>query len=323
MQIAINSLFFLLGLLLLVLSSDWLIQSSVKLSLIFRLTPLFIGLVVIAFGTSAPEAGVGITAVILKQGNIALGNIVGSNIANICLILGLCAIVLPLGLNKDIFKREMPLMLAASVLLYLVSIDGIISRAEGLIFLLLFALFLFTSFRGAKKYFNSSEVDNFRFQKLFKTINSPFLISCIVIFSLAVLVYGANLMVSSGAKIAAALGVRPWIIGITIIAVGTSLPELVATLSASLKKVPSISIGNVVGSNIFNILFVLGVVAFIQPLVLDAGVLKFEMPMLLGFSFLLFTLMRLKYKIGRLDGLLLFLGYIAFIFFLLRRQICS
>ena len=319
MDILLSSLLLVVGLIVLVISSDWLIQSSVKLSFLYKLTPLFIGLVVIAFGTSAPEAGVGIVAAIKNHKQIALGNILGSNIANIGLILGLCALVFPLKVrNKDIFKREMPIMIFSVFLLYILSLDLVISRLDGTIFIICFLIFCFISYRGAQKYFDSAEIEGFRFRKLLANVNSRFLTFGCILLSLAGVIFGANLMVKGGVSLAEILGISPWIIGIFVFAVGTSLPELVASLTASVRKVPSISVGNIVGSNIFNILFVLGIVSLIRPISLDSSILKFEFPVLIGFSFLLFTVMKTQYKITRWEGLVMFLGYITFIFFVIK-----
>ena len=320
MEIVSSGLLLVVGLAILVLSADWLIQASVKLSVLFKLTPLFIGLVVVAFGTSAPEAGVGIVAAIKNAKQIALGNIVGSNISNVGLILGLCALVFPLKVNKNIFKRELPIMIFSVLLLYVLCFLGQgISRLDGAILIICFLLFCFISYRGAKEFFDFDEVDDFKFRKIFQRTNSRLFIFALALLSLIGIVIGADLMVRGGVKLAGIFGISPWIIGITIFAIGTSLPELVASLTASFRKVPSISVGNIVGSNIFNILFVLGIVALIRPIEIEPSVLRFEFPILFIFSISLFIVMRTKYQITRKEGLVLFLGYLTFLFFLLRR----
>jgi cation:H+ antiporter len=323
MEILINGLVLGVGLVILVLSADWLIQTSVKLSILFKLTPLFIGLVVVAFGTSAPEAGVGIVAAIKNAKQIALGNVVGSNIANVGLILGLCALVFPLQVkNKYIFKRELPIMLFSVVLLYVLSFLGqSISRLDGLILIACFFIFCIVSYRGAKDFFDSEEVQDFKFRKIIQKVNSRFTIFTLAFLSLVGIVIGADLMVRGGVKLAQIFGISPWLIGITVFAVGTSLPELVASLTASFKKVPSISVGNIVGSNIFNILFVLGVVALIRPIPIEPSVLRFEFPVLLFFSIILFTVMKTEYKISRWEGLVMFLGYLVFLAVLIAKRI--
>lgn len=319
MTIFSNSSLFLLGLIVLIASSDWLIQSSVKLSYIFRLTPLFIGLIVVAFGTSAPEAGVGIMAAVMDQKDIALGNIIGSNISNIGLILGLCAMVVPLKVNKSIFKRELPIMLSAVLLFYLLSLDKVIGRLDGVIFIIFFIVFVIVSYKGSKDSFDQDELDNFKFRKIFRKANSKPIIFALAFVSLIGVMLGAYLMVRSGARLAAIFGISPWIIGITVFAIGTSLPELVASLSASLRKVPSISVGNIVGSNIFNILFVLGIVALIRPIRLSSSLLGFEFLALLFFSVIICIFMRTGYKISRKEGLVLFLAYLIFLFYIFSR----
>ncbi len=318
MEIVSNSAVFLLGLGLLVVSADWLIQSSVKLSLLYRLTPLFIGMVVIAFGTSAPEAGVGIMAAVRNQKGIALGNVIGSNIANIALILGLCAILKPLKVNRSIFRREIPFFLFATALFYGVSLDKIISRGDGLIFILCFMAFLILSYKGARKSFKAEEVSQFKFKKFFQQEKPRSAVFLLMVISLLGVILGADFMVKGGSSLARIFGISPWIIGITIFAIGTSLPELVASLTASFKQVHSISVGNIVGSNIFNILLVLGIVSLIRPINLDPSILTFEMPALILFSVALFVVMRTKYRITRGEGLALFLGYLVFLVFLLK-----
>jgi len=321
MGIAFSVLLFIVGLIILIVSSNWLIQSSIKLSLLFRLTPIFIGAVLIAIGTSAPEAGVGIMAAIRDQKSLALGNILGSNIANIGLVLGLCAIFRPLKIDKNIFKREVPFLLLSIILFCSLSLDLLISRLDGIIFILVFIAFCFVSYFGAKKVSDTSEIKNFKVNKFLDRFNSHPPVFLIILFSLIGVVYGADIMVRGGVGLAKVFGLSPWIIGITIFAIGTSLPELATSLTASIKRVPSISVGNVVGSNICNILFVLGLVAIIRPINLNPLMLNFEIPALIGFTLLLFTFMRTGYRISRSKGLIMFLGYLIFIVTLIIKRI--
>ncbi|MCD6093821.1 MAG: calcium/sodium antiporter [Candidatus Omnitrophica bacterium] len=322
MDIILNTSLFLAGLVVLIFGSSSLIQSSVKLSHIFKLTPLFIGLVIVGFGTSAPEAGTSIVAAVRGYKEIALGNIIGSCIANIGLVLGFCALFSPLTVNKNIFKRELPIMLLAVGFVYLLALDLVLSRIDGFILLSFFATFLFLAYKGAKthslEFSELKSLANFKFKKIFKRINSKFAVGISSILSLGLVVLGANLMVRSGVALAKIFGVSPWIIAITVFAIGTSLPELATSLAASLKKIPSISVGNIVGSNIFNILFILGIVPLIGPINITSSALRFEFPILFLFSASLFAVMR-RDKITRKEGLMLFLGYLAFIFFLVKK----
>jgi len=315
----INILLLFLGSAILIFSSDWLIQGSVKLSILFKLTPLFIGLVVVAFGTSTPEAGVGIMAAIRDYKSIALGTVVGSNIANIGLILGSCALYKPFVVDKSVFKREMPIMLSSAALLYLLSLDLWLSRLDGVIFILFFIFFCRVSYKGAKKSTISKEIAEFKLKKLLKRTKSPYLVLLLALFSLFGIVIGADMMVRSGSALARIFGISPWMISVTIFAVGTSLPELSASLTAVFKKVPSISFGNIIGSNIFNILLILGIVALIRPINISEAILKFELPALIIFSLSLLIAAKTDYRISRKEGIALFLGYFIFIFLLFKR----
>ena len=183
-----------------------------------------------------------------------------------------------------------------------------------------FIIFFFISYKGAKRYPSSSkdETDNFTFRKPFKKDNPKIIVLVFTLVFLLGIILGADLMVRGGVSLAKIFGVSSWVISITVFAVGTSLPELVASLTAIKKKVPSISVGNVVGSNIFNIFFVLGIIAMMRPIGLQPAILRFEFPVLLVFSLILFVVMKTNYRIARWEGFTMFLGYIGFLFFLLR-----
>jgi cation:H+ antiporter len=276
-------------------------------------------MVLVAFGTSCPEAGVGIIAAFKKQTPLAFGNVVGSNIANIGLIIGICALVRPLKVDKSIFKLEVPLMLAALLLLCLLTFDLYLSRFDGLLLILSFAAFLFFSYRSSRRSFSREEIADFKFNKTVARLGSRPKVLAVAVISLVGIVVGAQFMVDRGVKLAELFGVSPWIIGITVFAIGTSLPELVASLVAAFRKIPSLSVGNIVGSNIFNVLFVLGLVSLIRPIAIESKVMLYELPLLLIFSFVFFTVLRTRYKISRWEGLALLSGYLAFIIFLLKR----
>lgn len=311
-----------IGLGLLMYGSNLLIQSCVKLSFLFKLTPLFIGVIVLAFGTSAPELAVGIIAAVRNEQLIALGDVIGSNIANIGLVLGLSSLAIPLDVhNRGIFKKELPMMLLSVAMLYLLSLDSILSRIDGAIFIALFILFSIISYRGASADPNSlEELKDFRLSRIFRTIESRWITGLITLVSLLVVLGGAQLMVRAGVRIAEHFGIAPWLIAITVFAVGTSLPELAASVTAAYKKIPSISIGNVIGSNVFNIFLVLGVVSIIQPIVIERSMLGFEFPVLAVFSVFVFVALRSSYRLSRNEGLLMVAGYVLFLAFLIARS---
>ena len=308
-----------MGLILLVFATDWLIQGCVRFSRLLKLSPLFVGIVLVAFGTSVPELGVGVIAAAKGQSIIGLGNVLGSNIANIGLIIGLCALLWPVDVvNRNIFKREMLLMLISVPFLFVLTLDLVISRFDALLLLLLFGVFCTVSYKGAREGYDEKELEGFELKRLLKNANSK-ISSLVIVISLAGVVLGADLMLRGGINIATIFGINPWFIAVTVFAVGTSLPELAASLVASAKKLHSISVGNIVGSNVFNILFILGIVALIQPIVLPASILKFELPAVFLFSLALLIVMKTAYKVTRSEGLFLFLSYIAFIVLLIMR----
>ena len=316
MPIFINIAILLLGLILLIFSSDLLIKTSVKLAFLLKLSTLFVGLIFVAFGTSCPEATVSIVAIIKKYKDIALGNIIGSNIANIGLVLGLSCLIRPLKVDSSLFKREIPLMFICCILLFILCLDGQISRLEGMILVFLFVFFCIFSYKSSKSH---KESQDFELKGFLERTKSKFLIISLFITSLILLVLSSNFLVNSGVNLAKYFGISNWIIAMTVFAIGTSLPELGASITASIKKVSSISIGNVIGSNIFNILFVLGLVSLMRPINVNLAILTFELPILLFFSLILLIVTRIKYRISRWEGLILFTGYIVFIILLITK----
>lgn len=322
MEIISSILLLGLGLFFLIYSSTWLIQGSVKLAFLLKLTPLFIGIVFVGFGTSTPELGVSIMSVLRNQKDLALGTVIGSNIANIGLIMGLCALIRPMKVERSIFRRELIFMTLAAVLLYVVSLDLVISRGDGVIFIGAFILFLLVSYKGAKNVSKevNQEISAFKLKKVL--VNQGKLVSVVIaVLSVLGIVYSADLMVKGGVALSKIFNVPAWVVAITIFALGTSLPELATSLSATFKKVHSVSVGNIVGSNIFNVLFILGIVALIKPISLQPRLLTFELPALLFFTILLYTVMRTAYIITRWEGMILLSGYGGFLYLLLTRTL--
>lgn len=316
----LNITVFCLAIYVLFRSSDWLIHTSVKLAFLFRMSPLFIALIFIAFGTSAPEAAVGIISSIENKGDIALGNIVGSSIANIGLILGVSALIKPVKIDPKIFKREIPLVVFAAIALYIFCLDLEISRIEGVLFLLCFAAFCVLAYNDP--YFreeNKEEVNDFKIKKTVDKLKSKRVVLLVFIAALLFVMLAANIMINSGVKIANFFKISPWIIGITLFAVGTSVPEMAISWMASLKKLPSISVGNVIGSDIFNILFVMGIAALIRPIAINPSILTFELPMMLIFILALTLFMSTGHIIKRREGLILVTAYAFFILILFLR----
>ena len=318
------------GLILLIKGADFFVDGSAGLALMFGVSPLFIGLTLVAFGTSAPEAAVSIQASIKDANSISLGNIIGSNIANIGLVLGLTAIFRPVIVPKSTLTWEIPFVIISTVALALMMFNPfgsevdryILDRTEGLLLLIIFLVFLGYTINMAKKDRQYSESNSNNAVNINGKNSIKFILMSIG--GLAAIAYGGSLVVDSSIQIASKLGVSEKFIAVTIIAVGTSLPELVTSVVAALKKEAEIAIGNIIGSCIFNILLVLGFSASIHNMDVDPG-FRFD----LGISFLLlvltfvFALKFTKFKneaensINRIKGLILLIIYFLYIAFLI------
>jgi len=314
----VQSAVFILGLVFLIAGAEWLVRGSSRFARLIGIRPVMVGLTVVAFATSAPEAAVSIIAALKGANAIALGNIIGSNIANIGLILGIAAMIRPLKIEKAFLKREVPIMIASAGLLYLLALDSKIDFFDGLILLSGMALFIGFLFYKRKQLATgiSEETRVVAPDRKDKTRSLS-----LGLAGLIILLAGAYLMVYSGVRIANLLGIKEWIIALTVFAFGTSLPELATSVVSSYRNKSDIAIGNIVGSNIFNILFVLGIASMICCLSVEAGALKFELPIMLLFSIVLFPLMKTGFVISRLEGLALLGGYLVFLTYLIKCHI--
>jgi len=303
-----------LGLVALFIGAEGLIRGSSALALKIGITPLVVGLTVVAFGTSTPELVVSLKAALIGNSSISLGNVVGSNIANIALILGIAAIIRPLDVHANVIRREIPIMIGVSLLLILLLIDGELSFIDGLILVMGIVIYTVVNVIMARKEKNV-QVEN-EFKEGLKTgLGVPISIIMIV-GGLGLMILGANLFVNSSIAIAKTIGVSDAIIGLTIVAVGTSLPEFITSIVAAYKNESDIAIGNVVGSNIFNILGILGITALIIS-VSSSGINYVDFGVMLFAALILLPLSKTGFKITRLEGVLLVLGYVVYIYYLL------
>jgi cation:H+ antiporter len=309
--IAVQAFLFIIGLLLLYFGAAWLVRGSASLARALGIRPVIIGLTVVAFGTSAPELVVSLLAATSRSEALAVGNVIGSNIANIGLILGTAALLQPLIVERQLIRREIPIMLVASLAFYGLAWSGTIYRISGGILFLGLLAFLLYSARTAKggpvaSQAIGEEVDE-------SSLNSPKLKDgLLILVGLATLVFGAQLMVGSAVYLARAIGVSEGIIGLTMVAGGTSLPELATSIVAVLKKETDIGVGNIIGSNLFNILAVVGLVALVRPLPVEPGWLLLQFPVMLLFSLVLLPIM-VDHKISRWEGGLLLAAYFTFL----------
>ena len=269
---------------------------------------------VVAFGTSTPELVVSLKAALLGNSSISLGNVVGSNIANIALILGVAAIIKPLDVHANVIMREIPIMIVITVLFLFLLIDGELGFIDGLIFVIGLVIYLIVNVLLARKEKNP-EVDS-EFKKGLKSKLGVPVSIVLMLAGLGLLILGANLFVQSAVAIAKMFNVSDAIIGLTIVAIGTSLPELITSIVASYKKEADIAIGNVVGSNIFNILGILGITALIIP-ISSVGLGYVDLGVMLFTAIILFPLSRTGFSISRFEGAILLVGYAGYIFYLL------
>ncbi|HQV36278.1 MAG TPA: calcium/sodium antiporter [Flavobacterium sp.] len=304
-------LFIILGLVLLVLGGDWLLKSAVGMSLRLNISKIVIGMTVVSFATSAPELIVSVKSAMAGFPDIALGNVVGSNIANIGLILGVVMIISKMKVDLSFFKTDWPAMIIASFLLYgMLLYDNEINRSEGFILFVLLIVFVIYLIKSQKNSEEEIEIPLDDTMKMYQ------IIWFLVIGAIA-LYCGSELLIKGAVNVAQTFGVSDRIIAVTVVAVGTSIPEFSASLIAAIKKESSISIGNILGSNIFNILSVLGLTAIIHPIKLvDNKLLTFDMLWMIGFALVLLPLVLMP-KRGFLDsraGIILLTGYILFVY---------
>ena len=306
----------LAGLALLVVGGDFLVRASVGLSFKLKISKLVIGMTVVSFATSAPELLVSLQAALDGVSDIALGNVIGSNIANIGLVLGITAIISPLTVDRDFYKLNWPMMMLASfVLYYFLKNDEVLTAAEGAILFISLIFFLIILIRSSRKSMkaNLGEVDDAL------AVVSNFKIVMWLIIGSAGLYYGSDWLVEGAKQLATAVGVSDYAISVTVIAIGTSVPELAASVIAALKREKAISLGNLIGSNIFNIASVLGLTAIIKPIVVNPNtpeILSTNIFWMIAFAAVLVPLMLIpkQFIIGRYKGMLLFGAYILFIY---------
>lgn len=304
-------LFIILGLVLLVFGGDWLLKAAVGMSLRLNISKIVIGMTVVSFATSAPELIVSVKSAMAGFPDIALGNVVGSNIANIGLILGIVMIISEMKIDESFFKTDWPAMIIASLLLFgILLYDGEISRLEGIILFILLILFIIYLLKAQKN--KPVEIDLPEANQM-----KMYLIFIFLVLGGVALYGGSELLIKGAVNVAKTFGVSDRVIAVTVVAIGTSIPELAASLIAAIKKESSISIGNVLGSNIFNILSVLGLTAIIHPIKLvDNRLITFDIYWMLGFSLILLPLVLLPKKgfLDRKAGIILLGSYILFVY---------
>ena len=319
------AIYLLAGFTLLVGGAEVLVRGAARLAAQFGIQPLIIGLTVVAFGTSAPETAVSVQAAYAGSGDLAIGNVLGSNIANVLLILGITALVAPLVVSRQLIRLDVPLMIGASLLVYGLALDGNLNRLNGA--LLFVCIIAYTAFQVIKGRQDTSNQADDEFSEEYGLHQQPRPYARVVnlgllLAGLALLVGGANLLVHGAVELARAFGLSELVIGLTVIAIGTSLPELATSLIAVLKGERDIAVGNIVGSNLFNLLCVLGLTALVSPTAVPvaSNALAFDFPVMIAVAIACLPIFFNGYRISRWEGALFVSYYLLYTLYLIMSQ---
>jgi len=296
-----------LGLVILIFSGDYLVKGAVGVAEKFKISPLVIGMTVVSFGTSAPELFVSIKAAWEGSPDLAIGNVIGSNIANIALVLSITVLIFPIIVDRNSKIIDWPMMMFSSILFYVFSLDNVISTIEGVAMVSILLVFTILLIRNSRKL--NLDLD----EVIDGTPSNMGLTVLYLIGGLVGLKFGADWFVEGAKGVAKSFGMTDKVIGVTIVAFGTSVPELVASGVAAYRRQTDISLGNLVGSNIFNILIVLGITSIITPIQVAESVMVFDMYWMLGIALALYPMMFIGKKMGRIHGLILLSAYITYI----------
>lgn len=306
-SMGVQIILLIVGFILLIKGSDFFVDGSSNIASILKIPSLIVGLTIVAFGTSAPEAAVSITSALAGSNELAVSNVIGSNLFNILLIIGLCALLNELKIGRDVLDKDMPFLVVITLILSaFILIGWNLSRIEGVILFAILIGYLIYLIRSAKNSKESEKVDKVEMSVIRSIIY--------IVGGVAGIVIGANFVVRSASYIAITLGMSETLVGLTIVAMGTSLPELVTSLTALKKNENQIVIGNVIGSNIFNILFVLGASSAITPILINQNMLL-DIVLLAGVTILCLIFGKTQNKFDRKEGVIfiaLFIGYMAF-----------
>lgn len=305
-------LWLIVGFVLLIKGADIFVEGSSSVAKLLRVPSVIIGLTIVAFGTSAPEAAVSITAAIAQKNEIAIGNVIGSNIFNLLMVLGCCSVIIPMTIDKKILFKDYPFSLIITVVLLLMTaFDHEIGRLDGIILIGFFVYFLVRTVQHART--NRTEDGGEEIKTL-----SPMFSAVYILAGIVAIVIGGDLVVDSASEIAAVFGLSQTLIGLTIVAMGTSLPELVTSMVAAKKGENGLALGNVVGSNIFNILFVLSLSSTISPIPVRMESV-YDLIVLLAISGICWLFCRTKYTVNRLEGASMVAIYAAYMAYIIVR----
>ncbi len=309
----------LLGFVLLIVGGELLVRGASAMASAFRISPLVIGLTVVAFGTSAPELGVSLQAALSGNADVAIGNVVGSNIVNLLVVLGASALITPLIVSRQLIRLDVPLMIIAAVSMWLAAMDGVVDRIEGAMMFGALLLYIAYSIRASRRASVEAVEENSEDSKKVSGSKHLLIQAAFFIGGLVLLSFGAKWLVSGAIEIATSLGVSKLVIGLTVVAVGTSLPEVVTSVVASFRGQRDIAVGNVVGSNLFNVLCVLGLTSLVAPsgVSVQEQAIAFDLPIMVAVSVICFPFFWLGGVIKRHEGALFLIYFSLYTAFLI------
>ncbi len=301
----------LVGVLLLVLGAEWLVTGAARLAREFGVSPFVVGLTVVAFGTSAPELAASVRATVAGEGELAVGNVIGSNIANICLILGLTAMLRPVPVQSGVVRRDVPIVIGVTIGAIVTFVDGVIGRIEAAILasgIVAFTVFLVIA--GRREVIEQALDEP---EPVIRVGPSRLWLVARTLIGMVALVLGADLLVDGATALAEAMGVPSVIIGLSLVAFGTSVPELATSLAAAIKRESDIAVGNILGSNVFNILCVLGISGLVRPLDVPPLAMQRDAWVMLVVALACLPILGTARRISRLEGTLLFVTYLVYV----------
>lgn len=309
-----NVFILLVGLSILVAGGELLVRGASSIALRIQISPLVVGLTVVAFGTSAPELLVSVQAALSGSPDLAMGNVVGSNICNLALVLGVTALIYPVQVQKDSIRIDWPVAMGSALLLFLLCRDQWISAIEGSFFLLSIIVYNFLIIKKSQKETAAHQALSKKDELPAQPSGNVWKDVLFIVVGTLALSFGSDWFVGGAQAIALALGISERVIGVTVVAIGTSLPELVTSVVAAYKKETDIAMGNLLGSNIFNILSILGITSLMQEIQVSEAILSTDMLWMLGITLLIFPMMLYHKNIGRTEGLILLLVYVGYIY---------
>ncbi|WKK83142.1 calcium/sodium antiporter [Marivirga arenosa] len=309
-----NTILLFVGLAVLILGGELLVRGASRIALRLKMSPLVVGITIVAFGTSAPELLISIQAAIAGSPDITMGNVIGSNICNIALVLGITSLIAPIPVNSDTIKIDWPMTMGCSLLLYFLVQEGYVDDYEGLGFVLLLALYLFFIIRRSRKnHINPEDLGlEIETPKSPATRKNIIKDGSLILIGGAGLYFGSDWFVNSAKDLALFMGISERIVGITVVALGTSLPELVTSVVAAFKKETDMALGNLMGSNIFNILSILGITSLISEIQVSEIILNSDIIWMLGITLLILPFMAINKIVDRYEGLILLGIYIYY-----------